>query len=210
MNRSFTHYNHYQKLGVGFRAAPADIKGAFRNLAKKYHPDQNPNNPDAEKKFREVKEAYDCLSNKLKRSEYDREWLQSGKPIWNPKQHTTEDGEPVEEETADLTRKQLVSLYAAIIGLPFLASLLRKTPEAPQKSHLDNRRTSTWNTAPTIPEVSPRDELINAFFNPLSRRWERLGEMNDPPKPLDLFKYTVKEHKGIYRQILQTVCLSPN
>ena len=62
---------YYRVLGVGENASPDDIKKAYRTLAKKYHPDANPNNKAAEEKFKEVSEAYYVLSDEKKRREYD-------------------------------------------------------------------------------------------------------------------------------------------
>ena len=204
--------NHYQRLGVGFRASQADIKGAYRALAKKYHPDQNPNNPEAEKKFREVKEAYECLSNKLKRSEYDRDWIQSGRPPWNPSKSTrSNDGDSAdqaEEESHTLSRSQLIFVYGFVFVLPLSVSLLRKNPEASKASRLDERQIVSWGTPIDLPEASPRDELVRAFYNPLTHRWERLEDTADPPSPFELFRFFVKDRPGTYTNILRTVCNS--
>ena len=51
--------DYYKILGVGRDASPEDIKKAYRNLAMKYHPDKNKNNPEAESKFKDVSEAYE-------------------------------------------------------------------------------------------------------------------------------------------------------
>jgi molecular chaperone DnaJ len=64
--------DYYEVLGIGRDADAATIKRAYRELALKYHPDQNPNNPAAETKFKEVSEAYTVLSDPDKRSRYDR------------------------------------------------------------------------------------------------------------------------------------------
>lgn len=62
----------YKVLGVSETASDADIKKAYRKLARKYHPDQNPGDAAAEKKFKEVSEANDVLSDKKQREEYDQ------------------------------------------------------------------------------------------------------------------------------------------
>ena len=60
--------DYYEVLGVDKKADDATIKKAFRTLAKKYHPDLNPNDKEAEEKFKEVNEAYGVLSDPEKRA----------------------------------------------------------------------------------------------------------------------------------------------
>ena len=62
----------YQRLGVNRGASEAEIKKAYRSLAKQLHPDRNKDNPNAAKRFGEVTAAYDLLSDKDKRARYDR------------------------------------------------------------------------------------------------------------------------------------------
>jgi curved DNA-binding protein len=64
--------DYYDVLGVKRNASEKEIKSAFRKLAKKHHPDANPNDPTAEAKFKEINEAYEVLSDKEKREMYDR------------------------------------------------------------------------------------------------------------------------------------------
>ena len=64
--------DYYEVLGVQRNAAEAEIKKAFKKLAMKFHPDRNPDNKEAEDKFKEAKEAYDVLSDAQKRAAYDQ------------------------------------------------------------------------------------------------------------------------------------------
>ncbi len=64
--------DYYKTLKVDKNASKEDIKRAFRKMARKYHPDVNPNNKRAEEKFKEVNEAYEVLSDEKKREMYDR------------------------------------------------------------------------------------------------------------------------------------------
>ncbi len=73
--------DYYQTLGLLRDADEKDIKKAFRKMARKYHPDVNPDNPDAERQFKQVNEAYAVLSDADKRKKYDtygKDWEQAG------------------------------------------------------------------------------------------------------------------------------------
>ena len=64
--------DYYEVLGVAKTATDAELKSAYRKLAKKYHPDLNKDNKEAEEKFKEVNEAYEVLSDSSKRQKYDQ------------------------------------------------------------------------------------------------------------------------------------------
>lgn len=76
--------DYYKTLGVSKNASEKEIKSAFRKLARKYHPDMNPDDPQAESRFKEVNEAYEVLSDAEKRAKYDqlgadwKRWQQAG------------------------------------------------------------------------------------------------------------------------------------
>ena len=64
--------DYYNILGVNKGASQDDIKKAYKKLARKYHPDLNPNDPDAHRKFQEINEANEVLSDPEKRKKYDQ------------------------------------------------------------------------------------------------------------------------------------------
>lgn len=68
---SVTYKDYYQTLGVSRDASQEEISKAFKKLARKYHPDLNPNDNEAEQKFKEVNEAYEVLKDPEKRKRYD-------------------------------------------------------------------------------------------------------------------------------------------
>ena len=64
--------DYYELLGVSRGVDEKALKSAFRKMAMKYHPDRNPDNPDAEAKFKEINEAYEVLKDPQKRAAYDQ------------------------------------------------------------------------------------------------------------------------------------------
>src|SRR3989454_2828362 len=83
--------DYYETLGVARNAKAEDIKKTYRKLARKYHPDLNPNNKQSEEKFKEIQEAYEVLSDAEKRKRYDQlgaNWKNGAEftppPNWGP------------------------------------------------------------------------------------------------------------------------------
>ena len=70
--------DYYKVLGVPEQAEEEQIKQSYRKLAKKYHPDLNPDNPEAEARFKEVVEAYETLGDAEKRKAYDLKRKRTG------------------------------------------------------------------------------------------------------------------------------------
>lgn len=201
--RQVASHNHYQTLGLQLGASSTQIKSAFRDLAKKWHPDQNGNDEKAELKFRQIKEAYECLSDRAMRNEYDKSHFRHSfhPPLQNPVSGTQFSGVP---DDGSLTRRQLIFLYSVALALPAFVSVIRSADDSltPVSRETDNL---VFHASPPVPEASMRDRLVRAFFNPVSKSWERLGDEHEPPLPLDLFKSTVRENRGAYSATFQTV-----
>ena len=86
--------NYYETLGVDKKASQDEIKKTFRKLARKYHPDLNPGDKNAERKFKELSEAYDVLGDEKKRAEYDqsgRSPYEGGGPGFDYRTYTSGD-----------------------------------------------------------------------------------------------------------------------
>ena len=69
--------DYYKILNVPHQADGSQIKQAYRKLAKRYHPDLNPDNPEAEARFKDIVEAYETLGDPAKRRKYDANMIQS-------------------------------------------------------------------------------------------------------------------------------------
>ena len=76
--------DYYEVLGVQKGASEEEIKKAYKKMARKYHPDLNPDNKEAEEKFKEVNEAYEVLSDADKKARYDQYGFAGVDPNFNP------------------------------------------------------------------------------------------------------------------------------
>jgi DnaJ-class molecular chaperone len=100
--------DHYATLGISRSASDEEIRKAYRTLARKYHPDLHPDDATAKKKFQEVQDAFDVLSDEKKRSMYDRygagfeQMGGSGRPGAGPQWRPGAGGQGVEFDLNDL------------------------------------------------------------------------------------------------------------
>jgi curved DNA-binding protein len=116
--------DYYQILGVAKNAEAAEIKKAYRKLARKYHPDMNPNDKSAEDKFKEINEAYEVLSDADKRQKYDRfgaQWQQyersGGRPEdfdWS--QWNANTGQPGGTYSRTISPEELEQMFGGSFG----------------------------------------------------------------------------------------------
>lgn len=93
--------DYYKILGVSEQAEEEQIKQAYRRLAKKYHPDLNPNDSEAEEKFKNVVEAYETLGDADKRKEYDLKKTKTGD---GRKRESTASAKSPDKNMADFTK----------------------------------------------------------------------------------------------------------
>lgn len=93
--------DYYNILGVSEQAEEEQIKQAYRRLAKKYHPDLNPNDSEAEEKFKNVVEAYETLGDADKRKEYDLKKTKTGD---GRKRESTASAKSPNKNMADFTK----------------------------------------------------------------------------------------------------------
>ena len=104
--------DYYELLGLAKGADPSAIKKAYRKLAKKYHPDTNPGDKEAEKKFKEITEAYNILSDPEKKKLYD----QFGHAAFEPAPVVSMvDSMEVALVEPDLTEPDLAAMVLAVV-----------------------------------------------------------------------------------------------
>lgn len=122
--------DYYEVLGVSKDATEEDIKKAYRTLAKKYHPDLNPGDKQAEEKFKECNEAYEVLSDADKRSKYDR----FGQAGVDPSYAASHGGGPGGFEGGDFDLGDILNSFFGGMGGGFGGfGGQRRNPNAPQR-----------------------------------------------------------------------------
>jgi curved DNA-binding protein len=111
--------DYYKILGIDKTATPADIKNSFRKLARKYHPDLNPNDKDAKANFQQINEANEVLSDPEKRKKYDqygKDW-QHAEKFENAKQYQDQSSHYREQSyTGDPTEGDYSDFFESIFG----------------------------------------------------------------------------------------------
>lgn len=182
--------NYYTVLGVKNTATFEEIKAAYRELAKKYHPDKNPGNKAAEDFFKEVQQAYSTLSNPEKRKKFDlkfsygstqqqyttqrKQSTAQGSPQYNGnayqyaqqqaqyKQQGTKGRAYAQQAKPDLSENRyvLISVGIALVLLYFIISYSSNK----EAEYTENIRSAIENTEPATEEVPE----INNFDSPYS------------------------------------------
>merc|ERR1740120_1298 len=195
---------YYDILEISRRAKKAEIKEAYRKLAKRYHPDRNVDDAEAETKFKEVQEAYATLSEPFKRALYDQD-LQFSSYGSSATQDVEREAwtEHWDRETPDErdARRERYRRYAAgerndlppppypvqwtpALMLGLIGGVFYLCVRAPD-----------WFDAqsdPTFCDPAHDDTsvpLVLAFHDPVMNRWEQLPEEAEPPTPAELYAH---------------------
>jgi curved DNA-binding protein len=128
-----TFVDYYKILGIDKRATPKDIKNAFRKLARKYHPDLNPNDKDAKRNFQQINEANEVLSDPVKRKKYD----QYGKDWQHAEQF--EKAKQSQEQSSDYRGQRFSGAQSGGDFSDFFESMFGGTPNAGRSRHVKFR-----------------------------------------------------------------------
>mmetsp|Transcript_27680 Transcript_27680/g.60978 ORF Transcript_27680/g.60978 Transcript_27680/m.60978 type:complete len:282 (+) Transcript_27680:78-923(+) len=215
---------YYDVLNITRKATDKDVKEAYRTLAKKYHPDRNADDPEAEAHFKEVQEAHATLSDRWKRALYDQD-IQFGSMAMQDAdtEHWKENFEKETPEERE-ARKERYRRYASgerndlppviynpnvIQMLVLLATagcfyIMTRVPD-----WIDLHSAETYNDPATDDRTVP---LVLAFHDPILNRWERVPDGCDAPSPMELYRHYMKAQpdmmKGIDLKVLPKVQLT--
>ena len=125
-----TFVDYYKILGINETATPAEIKNAYRKLARKYHPDLNPNNTDAKKSFQQINEANAVLSDPEKRKKYDqygKDWEHAEEFEKQKKQYEQTANARRESYSGEQTDSDFSSFFESMFGGAGTGSRARQT-----------------------------------------------------------------------------------
>jgi len=208
-----TEKTYYDVLGLTRKANDKDVKEAYRRLAKKYHPDRNADDPEAEARFKEVQEAHATLSSRWKRALYDQD-IQFGSMAtqdadtekWkeNFEKETPEEREARKEryrryargepgEMPELLYHPVAPIVGITLGFPVVFYITMKVPD-----WLDMHPEESFNDAAVDDRTIP---LVWAFHDPIVDKWERLAEGCDAPSPKELYGYYMKSRPELWKDI---------
>jgi curved DNA-binding protein len=163
--------NYYEILGVPKTSTADEIKRSYRRLARKYHPDLNPNDKAAEERFKDIGEAYEVLSDTTKRQQYDRfgqYWKQGGfqgqrPPSSSPREQYTPDFE--RGNTGDVDFSQYNDFQE------FVDQLLGKFRTNERAQDTGGGASSYRTTTQAPPRPSPRRDSEALLELPLERAY---------------------------------------
>lgn len=168
--------NYYEILEVESGATGEEIKRAFRRLARRYHPDLNPGDKDAEEKFKDIGEAYEILSDEARRSQYDqfaRFWKQNGFVRKAARKPANRNGNGNGFDYGEY--RDFNSFVEQLLNRPSSARVDARAPDA--------YRPGTTKTAYTV-EARPRTSAKRVREAP--RRDDREVRPPTTPRPLEL------------------------
>ena len=195
--------DYYKILGVSRSANEAEIKHSFRQLAKQFHPDTNPNNPQAEARFKQINQAYEVLSDRQKRAEYDRRERQGSVPFGTS--YTSYDSGKADTRTdnGDSTNNEFGSIFDSIFGFGNRAK--RQSP-ADRGQDIEHDVTISLREAyeGTVRYVTKGDRRIKVNIPPGAGDGTKVRLANEgekgPGGPGDLYLVVQVEHDPYFER----------
>jgi curved DNA-binding protein len=170
--------NYYELLGVKRDASADDIKQSFRRLARKYHPDLNPGDKTAEDKFKAISEAYEVLSDRSKRSQYDKfaGFWRKNRPRATPNNNPPRDRSNDEDEFSD----DFNTFIDRLLGRKKESSNGNSNTERASRSDAQTARNSRTNERRNPREAGTADRNTDSESQPLLRPKNLEAELTLP------------------------------
>lgn len=164
--------DYYKILGVGRNSTPDEIKKAYRSLAMKYHPDKTGNDPEAEKKFKSISEAYENLSDPKKKAAHDNPSSFGGG--FNPFGGGFEDlfrrsgfnGRRAEKPGQNINARIVITLSDVMIGSTKKASVFRRVKCS--SCNGTGAKNSEMNTCPSCNGAKTTRRMVNTQFGQIA------------------------------------------